>query len=424
MRPGFRSLFLATTALLGFVLLGGGSSAQLESGDRGIMPLDSSNTLEVDGITVDTGGKSGEEARLAGWREAQRLGFRALYAKAHGVPLSEAPTLPDSDLDGIVSSIMVQREQIGPNRYIATLGVLFDRARAAQLLGVPGGPAVRSQPMLLIPIMTTGGVMTTVELRNSWQRAWATFRTAQSPIDYVRISGFGSDPLLINAAQTARPGRGWWRNLLDLYGATDLLVAQVDLHRAYPGGPAVATFLGRHGPDGQVVGSFRIEMRDGQQLQSLMDEGVRRMDGLFAQAFAAGRLDRDSSLNQPPPPPPPPTEAPEAKTQQQAAPSEAPIRTVLIQANIADASQLGELESALRSIAVPGGVGASSTQPGKIALINIRYQGDLAVVKAGLNARGWNSVENGSALHVWRMPVANARPGPQPAPPAPSPAGE
>ena len=31
-------------------------------------------------------------------------------------------------------------------------------------------------------------------------RAWAQFRTSQSPIDYVRVSGMGVDPMLVNAA--------------------------------------------------------------------------------------------------------------------------------------------------------------------------------------------------------------------------------
>lgn len=429
MRSSIRSLALAGSALFAFVAMGGGLSAQMESADRGIMPLDSSNTLEVDGVEVDVGGKTGQEARFTGWKLAQSLGFRALYAKMHGVPLSEAPNLPEGTLDDIVSSIVVQKEQIGPNRYIATLGVLFDRARAAQLLGVPGGPSVRSQPMLVIPVMATGGVLTTVELRNPWQRAWATFRTSQSPIDYVRVSGLGIDPLLINAAQAARPGRGWWRNLLDLYGATDVLVAQVDIHRAYPGGPAHATFLGRHGPDGAVIGSFTIDIRDGQQLQAMMDEGVRRMDAMFAQAFADGRLQRDSTLNQPPPPPPPPEE--QAAAQDVASTAQLPIRTVTLQVNTPDAATLGELEGALRAIGGTQGIGASSVAPGGVSLLSVRFQGNLAALKAGLNAHGWNAVDNGAALHVWRMPIANTGGGggpprsavpSRPAVPSPSPA--
>src|SRR6185369_8669672 len=232
--------------------------AQLETSDRGILPLDSSNTLEITGIHVDVGGTDAESARYAGWRIAQRQGFKALWAKMHGAPINQAPTLPDGTLDQIVSSINVEREQIGPNRYIADLGVLFDRARAAQFLGVEGGQVRRSVPMLLIPVTVSGGTATSLELRNPWQRAWAQFRTSQSPIDYVRISGMGSDPLLVNAAQAGRPGRGWWRNLLEAYGAADILVAEVQLQRLYPGGPAKARFIGRHGPDNEIVGGFTL----------------------------------------------------------------------------------------------------------------------------------------------------------------------
>ena len=47
---------------------------------------------------------------------------------------------------------MVQSEQLGPRRYIATLGVIFDRARAGGLLG-GGGQRARSAPMLTLPVM-------------------------------------------------------------------------------------------------------------------------------------------------------------------------------------------------------------------------------------------------------------------------------
>ena len=201
--------------------------AQLESGERGILPIDSSGTLEITGIHVDVGGKDAASARFAGWRVAQREGFQALVGEnASSGRSAKRRTCRDSTLDGLVSSIIVEREQIGPNRYIADLGILFDRARAGELLGV-GGERRRSAPMLLIPVTITGGTATSVELRNAWQRAWAQFRTSQSPIDYVRVSGLAVDPLLVNAAQTRRPGRGWWRNLVDLYGAADILVAEV-----------------------------------------------------------------------------------------------------------------------------------------------------------------------------------------------------
>ena len=278
--------------------------AQLETGDRGIAPIDSSGTLEITGIHVDVSGKDAQTARYQGWREAQRQGFRALWAKTQNRPVSEAPNVPDSTLDGLVSSIVVEREQIGPNRYIADLGILFDRARSAELLGM-SGEVRRSVPMLLIPVLLTAGTDMSVELRNPWQRAWAEFRTSQSPIDYVRVTGIGVDPLLVNAAQVDRPGRGWWRNIIDLYGAADILVAEVLFHRVYPGGPAVAKFIGYHGPDRDMLGGFTLTARDSADIPRMMGEGVQRMDQLFAAALSAGRLERDPSLDIPEPPPPP-----------------------------------------------------------------------------------------------------------------------
>ena len=156
------------------------------------------------------------------------------------------------------------------------------------------------------PDHVTAGTATSVELRNAWQRAWAQFRTSQSPIDYVRVSGTGVDPLLVNAAQTDRPGRGWWRNIVDLYGAADILVAEVQLQRLYPGGPARARFIGRHGPDHELDRRLHADRPEQEQLPAMMAR--RRASGwtqLFAHALAAGRLVRDPSLDIPLPPPPP-----------------------------------------------------------------------------------------------------------------------
>ena len=282
--------------------IAGALYAQLETGERGILPLDSSNTLEIGGIHVDVGGADAQSARFAGWRIAQRQGFKMLWAKMHNAPIGAAPNLPDATLDQIVSSINVEREQIGPNRYIADLGILFDRSRAAPFLGVEGAQVERSVPMLLIPVIVSGGTATTVEQRNAWQRAWAQFRTSQSPIDYVRISGMGSDPLLINAAQTRRPGRGWWRSLLEMYGAADILVAEVQLQRLYPGGPARGRFIARHGPDNEIIGGFTLTAPNGEAIPAMLARGAQRIDQLYVQALTAGRLTRDSSLDLPPPP--------------------------------------------------------------------------------------------------------------------------
>ena len=67
-----RPFLFPVLVLLALLTLSGGLYAQLESGERGIAPLDSSGTFEVTGIHVDVGAKDALSGRYAGWRIAQR----------------------------------------------------------------------------------------------------------------------------------------------------------------------------------------------------------------------------------------------------------------------------------------------------------------------------------------------------------------
>ncbi|GAA4043092.1 hypothetical protein GCM10022281_25360 [Sphingomonas rosea] len=399
-----------TGPFLGLALLialgaGGVGLAQLESGDRGIAPIDSASTLEIGGIKVDVAAKDAETARLAGWRIAQRQGFKALWAKLHNAPASAAPTLPDSTLDDIVSSIAIEEERIAPGRYIASLQILFDRSRAAGLLGA-GGPVRRSAPMLLVPVMVSGGTATTVETRNPWQRAWAEYRTSNSAIDYVRISGQGIDPLLVNAGQLRRPGRAMWRNLVDFYGAADVLVATAEVRRLYPGGPSVATFTGSFGADRKPLGSFTLRAKDSADLPRMMAEGVRQMDALYTRYLNAGELNPDRSLL---PPPPPPVEEVEEEA------PEAPVQQTIQIAVTSPYSPVGWLRS------IPG---VASVQEIGAQVLVVRFNGSPGQLAGALNARGWQtSNASGVFTITGYAPPKPAAPAPAPAPAAPAPAG-
>src|SRR5690606_21255309 len=96
--------------------------------------------------------------------------------------------ISDSQLNSLVSAVVIESEQLGPRRYIATLGVIFDRARAGAILGA-GNSRARSAPMLTLPVLISGGTQTMFEVRNPWQRAWAERQMGASAIDYVRPSG-------------------------------------------------------------------------------------------------------------------------------------------------------------------------------------------------------------------------------------------
>jgi hypothetical protein len=415
-----RRLVVPILVIVAALGIGAAVYAQLESTDRGILPLDTSATLEIGPVHVDVGAADAQTARLDGWRMAQRIAFRMLWAKMHNAPVSQAPNLPDTVLDQIVSSIDVDHDQLGPNRYIADLRVEFDRSRAAPFLGVEGAQVTEhSAPMLLIPITVTAGTETSVELRNAWQRAWAQFRTAQTPINYVRVSGMGADPLLVNAAQTQRPGRGWWRALLDMYDAQDILVAEVQLQRVYPGGPARGRFIARHGPDNQILGGFTLTAPNSEGIPAMMAEGAQRIDAIFAQALADGRLSRDPSLNIPSPPV-------QQLPIQTAPPVAKPVNAVnAYQVQIIGNDVLIYNFAMAHLRTLPGVTSATPQQinPTGTSYVLVGFRGTAAQLAAALRARGWIAESAGTVV---RIHPASDKPPPLPAPaaatPAPAPA--
>ena len=428
-----RRLIPHASLALALLLAGGGALyAQLEGGDRGVPPVDSASTLEITGIEVDTTGKTSEEARFEGWRRAQSDGWKALWAKTTGKPIAQAPTLGDGVLNSIVSGIIIEQEQIGPRRYIARLGLLFDRARAGQLLGIAGASGRRSAPMLVIPVMLTGSSFQTFESRNAWQRAWARFRTGGSAIDYVRPVGSGVDPLLLNVMQTRRPGRAWWRLLLDQYGAADVIVPEVQLKRTYPGGPAIGIFTARFGPDNRILDRFTLRVENSGAIPRLLDEGIRRLDVSYTRALNADLLTPDPSLI---------VEEPDIlndiaeQIERASAGSAAPVDTSprtpttpigpvpmgaagMFSIQV-DTPSPAAVQQAEVSVSRVGGVTSALTTSlaiGGTSVMRVTYVGDVGTLAAALQAQGWNVQVAGNSLRISRPGAA-----PPPAPAAPPP---
>ena len=404
-----RNLVLPVIVLL-FACLGASAfmvHAQLEGSDRGIPPIDSASSYEVGGIAVDVFGKDAEQARQAGWRIAQRKGWQMLWSRMNG-GRGGAPQLSDGTIGAIVAGIIVEQEQIGPRRYIARLGVLFARTRAADLLG-GSGQALRSAPMLIIPIQITGATPTTFELRNPWQAAWARFRTGNSPVDYVRPAGNGTDPLLLNIGQSRRPGRGWWRMLLDQYGAADILIPEVILHRQWPGGPVSATFYARRGPDHRLIDSFTLTSANGDKdaLAALLDKGVERIDAIYVDALRSGRLAVDPSLEVEEEEP-----VEEDMTTLEDAITEIAnnigVSAFTVQVDTPDAASLAFAENTLRGIPGVRSSNTTSLALGGYSVIYVNFAGNIDLLKTSLASRGW-TVESGTdTLRIHRLPAAPA----------------
>jgi hypothetical protein len=407
-----------TGAAVTLGLLGGGYALLAQvSGERGIAPTAASADIEVRGISVDVQGKSAEDARANGWREAQRKA----WAKAGG------PKLSDSQLDGLVSAIVIERERLGPRRYIATLGVVFDRQRASGYLG-GGAQAVRSAPLLLIPVMESGGAYVTFEQRNPWQRAWAEFNPGTSRINYVRLSGAGGDSLLVNFGQASRRSRAWWRSTLDQYGATDALMAFARLDHQFPGGPVSGTFTARYGPDSRPLETFTLKADGPEVLPQMLAQAVERMDTAFAVALADGKLRPDPTLRLGSGGEIDPaiqrlieigralrardaaaasaaqgeTTTLPAQTITNPDPGEAQVRVITVQFATPDAGAFDAALGGVRGAAGVRAVGVTSTAIGGTSVMAVTFAGSLDELGAALEARGFAVRRGANALAISR----------------------
>ncbi len=385
--------------------------AQVE-GERGIQPVASTSDIEVNGIEVNTTGKDGQEARFAGWKLAQKLAWQ----KAGG------PEISDGQIETMVSAVVIEREQIGPKRYIATLGVIFDRARAGQFLGGSDGVRARSAPLLVIPVLYSGGAAQVFEVRSSWQKVWAGFRAGESAIDYVRPSGAGGESLLVTAGQAGRRSRNWWRNVLDQFGAADVIMPIARLERQWPGGPVRGAFTARYGPDNSYLASFSLTANDEAGVPAMLGKAVVRLDQIYAQALADGLLRPDPTLMPDRPLLDPalaaliaqgrqadtatttvtPDAAASAEPGTDASQSAASASSYTVQFASPDAAAVDAALGAVRS--VPGVQGASTTSLalGGTSVLRVSYAGELPALAAALRAKGWQVNVGSNALSIRR----------------------
>jgi hypothetical protein len=365
----------------------------------------------VSGVSVDASGKNAQEARSNAWRDAQRKGWQKLWSQMNRS--GAAPKLSDSALDGIVSAIVVENEQIGPRRYIAKLGVLFDRARAGELLGVSGA-VLRSAPMLVVPIYVSGGSAQTFENRTPWQAAWARYRTSESIVDYIRPHGSGADSLLVNAAQSGRRSRTWWRLILDQFGAADVVVPVAHIERQYPGGPITGRFAARFGPDSRLLGSFSLRARNSDGLNAMLDEAIKRLDRIYAGAVRSGELRPDSSLIIEKP-----VEIVEELLDESLA-EEMPIdstgltagpQIISIQFETPDVAAVQAGERMLRSIPGVQSASTASLALGGTSVMQASVTIDIDALRGALEARGYRVQQGAGVLRISRPTAAAPAPG-------------
>jgi hypothetical protein len=380
-----------------------------QSTPKATVPLDrsgggTSSAYAVGGIAVDVTARNIDEARRTAWTIAQRQAWPQLWSRLTGREAAEAPRLGDGQIDAMVAGIESQGERFSDTRYIARLGVVFDRSRVVQRLGGDIN-LLQSPPMLLLPLLIDGGAGNLFQRRNIWADAWARWRGNVTPIDYVLPTGGAADNLWLTMWQTNRRERSSWRQIITRFDTVDVLIAEARLTRTYPGGPIDAVFVARHGPDGLEVARFALRAPNEAALPRLLETGVGRIDAAYAAALRSGALRSDPDLAV--------DVAPiiDAEPLIGAAPPDDELVQVMV--ITPDAATLAAAERLLGSIS--GDIAVRQLALGGTSRIEVAMPGGEAALIAALARAGWGLERVGDDLVLRRR--AGPPPAPVPAPP-------
>ena len=177
----------------------------------------------------------------------------------------------------------------------------------------------------------------------------------------------------------------------------------------------IGKFAVRYGPENRFLGSFTLRAQNAEGIPAMMAEGVRKVDEVLQQAFAAGRLRAEASLlleeideedlEEL-------EEAPEEVAEEVRDPLAAAVDsvsgraegeqgnrptpatpaqqvTVNVQVSTPSPEAVDRAEASLRSIPGVRSVSTTSLALGGTSVMRVTFQGDPAALTAALQARGF-----------------------------------
>ncbi len=199
----------------------GGALAQAPAG----------GSYAITGVDVDASAADAVKARAQGIQEAKRRAVRMLVDRMVAAEDRAKVKLPDdARLDGMVRGIEFVRERSVPNRYIATLNVVFSPDPVKAWLGESGVKISETvaRPALVIPVWKGKAGVEALDDRNGWREAWRTLDTAGSAVPVTLLRADQVDQNALSAEEAYIGDVAALSRLNERYRAPTIVVAIVE----------------------------------------------------------------------------------------------------------------------------------------------------------------------------------------------------
>jgi hypothetical protein len=204
----------------------------------------SGGAYTVNDVDVDVTAPDAIQARKLGIAEARRKAAQILIERSVAPEERARVVIPDdARLESMVRGIEFVRERTAPNRYIATLNVVFAPDAVKAWLGGGGariGETVQ-RPALIIPLWKDRTGVQPLNDANPWRDAWQTLDTKGSAVPITVIRGDQLDRSVISPEEAYVGNLSALSKVNERYRAPVVIVAVVEGEKG--GGPLTMSGL-------------------------------------------------------------------------------------------------------------------------------------------------------------------------------------
>lgn len=274
---------LSTILVAALAVFVGGAQAQVTT---------AGNTFTITGIDVDVTGPDAIKAREQGIREAQGKAVKLLIDRMVAPEdRAKVPPLAAGQLDTMVRGVEFANERTAPNRYIATLSVVFAADPVKAWLSQGGISVVETvaRAALVIPLWKGRNGVEPLDDRNPWRDAWTKLDTTASAVPVRVVRGDQIDQDAVGVEELFVGDVSALARLNERYNAPTVIVATVEGSR--DGGPL-------------SIGGIRYDAQTGARSEigrqsvagvAQLDDAAKQMHARLEQAWRSVAMVRRDS---------------------------------------------------------------------------------------------------------------------------------
>jgi hypothetical protein len=285
----FSTIIVALAAVLAV-----GGSARAQGGN---------NPYIVTDVDVDVTAPDAIQARQLGMAEARRKAAQMLVERSVAPEERARITIPDNArLESMVRGIEFVRERTAPNRYIATLNVIFAPDAVRAWLGAAGAAGATSaprpsetvqRPALIIPLWKDRTGVQPLNDANAWRNAWQALDTKGSAVPVTVIRGDQLDQNVISPEEAYVGNLSALSKINERYHAPMVVVAIVEGDKA---GPLTVSGLRYDAQTGARSDIPAVQVASSSQLGDAVRQMHARLDEQW-RGVAVVRRDSQDSLD-------------------------------------------------------------------------------------------------------------------------------